>query len=148
MLRESKRRCRATRAASAEAGLVVALVFALLAAPAVNALRSECDLCPPDCPMHHGATQNGPAAHLGCHHSATHSPHPSEPSDKPVLGCASCGNHSLLPGSVLPPMLLPDGCAIFRYETVGTACIPDGALNSRGVDPPDTPPPISTTCVA
>lgn len=134
----------ASRAQRRDAVLVIALVLALLGAPAVSALRSECDLCPPDCPMHQH--HNGaPGSHLGCHAGgalAARLGQHGAPTHGPLLACATCGNHTLLPGTVLPPMILPSTLPPSTYVAAGVARFAEAALNSRVVDPPDTPPPI------
>ncbi len=117
------------------------LVLALLFAPDLSALRSECDLCPPDCPMHHqGGSQNGP--HLGCHHGASHGQR-HMPDGRPALACANCGNHGLLADGALPPMLLAPRCAVARYDAVPAGRMPDAIWSGRGFDRPETPPPIA-----
>jgi hypothetical protein len=140
----SARSLGASRPRRHDAGLVIVLAIALLGAPAVSALRNECNLCPPDCPMHQH--HNGvPGSHLGCHGGGALTARLGQlgaPTHGPLLACATCGNHGLLPGTVLPPMIMPAAQALSAYAAAGAVRFGDGGLNSRAVNPPDTPPPI------
>lgn len=64
------------------------------------------------------------------------------PTHGPSLACATCGNHGLIPGTVLPPMIMPAAQPPSAYAAAGAARFDDAGLNSRVVDPPDTPPPV------
>ena len=134
----------ALRAPRRDAGLVIVMVLALVGAPAVGALRNECDLCPPDCPMHQ-QHDGGHASHLGCHGGGAlttrFSAHGAA-AQGPSVSCATCGNHGIMSGTVLPPMLLPNVQPLSTHATVRAARFAAEALSSRVVDPPDTPPPI------
>jgi hypothetical protein len=134
----------ALRAPRRDAGLIIVMVLALVGAPAVGALRNECDLCPPDCPMHQ-QHDGGHASHLGCHGGgalrARFSARDAS-TQGPSVSCATCGNHGIMPATVLPPMILPSAQAPSTYAPPRTVQLADAALSSRVVDPPDTPPPI------
>jgi hypothetical protein len=143
--RSCLQRLRAQQRAVAPVRLVLSLIVALVAAPAWTAVGNDCGSCSPTCPMHqhHADGQGSPAAHLGCHHSANAAP--SQPgggrADGPTVACATCGHHALLPGTVLPPVIL----ATVRAQTVALlvealpprATVPPGRL----ADPPDPRPP-------
>ena len=73
------------------------------------------------------------AARLGQHGAPAHGP---------LLACATGGNHTLLPSIVLPPIILPSTMPPAAHAAAGMARFADAGLNSRVVDPPDTPPPI------
>src|SRR5438045_1909370 len=76
--------------------VVLTGVLSLIAAPGWSALRNECDLCPPTCPMHHhaNATEDD-APHLRCH-GAPHGAH-SAPANRlvPRVDRPPCGNHGV-----------------------------------------------------
>jgi len=127
--------------------LAVTLALALLTAPMRVAFQPGCDLCPPDCPMHHAPAgqpkchgDHGPAA-LHCHNalgmreraSGDHSPHLTRP---------PCGNHGAVPGLTLAPMILPNAVCALIAPRVGARPLAQAGLARRGADPPDTPPPI------
>jgi hypothetical protein len=139
-----ERRLRMSRAAVA-----VTLVFALLLAPMRVAFQPGCDLCPPDCPMHHAPAgqpkchgEHGAAA-LHCHNalgmhqraSGDRSPHLTRP---------PCGNHGAVEGLTLTPMILPGAVAWRVAPRVGSSHLAPAQLAVRAADPPDTPPPIHT----
>ena len=129
------------------ARLVIILVIALVAAPAWSALRNECGLCPPTCPMHqpHAGTQETHASHLGCHGStasAGHHDRRAAHDHLPSVACATCGHHSQPPGTVLPPMILPTAHAQSVLLVVERAPRVSIAPHHRLTEPPDTPPPI------
>jgi hypothetical protein len=134
-----------SRAQQRALGVVCLLVFALIGAPASNALRHECDLCPRTCPMHLARDHHGGAGHMGCHGVAA-APGHDHGSTAPPHGVsvtrASCGNHAILPATVLPPMILPTVQLVAVATTVNKAPQLITAHCGRSADPPDTPPPI------
>jgi hypothetical protein len=127
-------------------GDAVVLALVLLGAPVVSALHNECDLCSPNCPMHHHqGTPNGSASHLGCHHAAASAArfgHSTPQANGPTVACATCGNHGLLSATGLPPMILPVASTLPTFDAPRPARVLLAGLNGRGSDPPDTPPPI------
>lgn len=135
------------RRASRQAGALLA-VLALLLAPLRVALGADCDLCPPDCPMHatHGertaaAAEKASASVMKCHRAAAPAAASDDSGDAPRLGRPACDSHGALPGLVLAPMLLPaalPGPRLPGSLHPGTA-EPLGA--GRAAEPPDTPPP-------
>jgi hypothetical protein len=127
--------------------VVLGVVFALIGAPASSALRNECDLCPRTCPMHQQRARaaHGAAPHLGCHGApagtsrhAHHNAHGSGPS----VSRAACGNHGIVPATVLPPMILPAALGHAVVAAARSAPLPSPGRPGRQADPPDTPPPI------
>ena len=133
------------RWSSGRGGLVVALVLALIGAPAWSALRNECDLCPRTCPMHRDSDPaHASNQHLGCHSApagAQHR-HALPHGGKPAVSRAACGNHGVLPATVLPPVILP---AVHGLPTLVAQQSPSRLESTRPdrlADPPDTPPPI------
>lgn len=144
LLQHLQRRLRAERRYG---GLLITLALALLGAPAWSALRNECDLCPPTCPMHrnHGAAPQAHAGHLNCHATPTGGApvHPSTAHELgPSVRCATCGNHGIVPAAELPPMLLPATPAIPVVMAASLRPPLNTAPRERVADPPDTPPPI------
>src|SRR5262245_48431886 len=134
-----------TRVRRAALRVVCLLIFALIGAPASSALRHECDLCPRTCPMHLARAQQGGSAHLGCHGTPTDPAHHHQSASHeraPSVARPTCGNHAVLPGTVLPPMLLPAVHVV--TIAIGARRVPRrvAADYERSADPPDTPPPI------
>jgi hypothetical protein len=128
--------------------VVIALVVALVGAPAWGAARNECDLCPSTCPMHQHRSGDTPApsGHLGCHgHAPGGSTHRASTAGErgPSVSCATCGHHGVFPATVLPPVILPTALALAFSKAVHAAPLPPIPQHDRLADPPDTPPPIS-----
>jgi len=130
------------------AALTVTLVLALLGGPAISALRNECDLCPPTCPMHqhHEAADTTSGPRLGCHAGAAGTAHRQPPTHErgAAVGRATCGNHGVVSATALPPMILPATGPQLTTPVAGAARLRDTAQLDRQADPPDTPPPIRT----
>ena len=130
-------------------GLVLTVVLALVGAPAVSAVRNQCNVCPRTCPMHHddASPQPGKAQHLKCHAapaaSAQHEHPPVKHARGSALGRATCGNHGIMPATVLPPMILPAAQPRVIVAMAGAAPLSDPTRCGRLADPPDTPPPIT-----
>ena len=82
--------------------------------------------------------------HLGCHSGpagAQHH-HTIPHGGRPAVTRAACGNHGVLPATVLPPVILP---AVQGLPTLVAQHSPsrlDPTRPDRLADPPDTPPPI------
>ena len=55
---------------------------------------------------------------------------------------AACGNHGLMPATVLPPMLLPAAQPRLIVPVGDSAPSAVATLSGRLAEPPDTPPPI------
>jgi hypothetical protein len=146
----SGQRVGSTRAAQLRSiGLAVTLIAALIGGPASSALRNQCDLCPRQCPMHrdrdHGDAATGrplnchmAPAGAGHHRHAEHQQAPRGPS----VTRATCGNHGVVPATVLPPMILPAALQHLVVPAVQRAQFCDDARRGRAAEPPDTPPPI------
>ena len=126
-------------------GVVCIVVFALIGAPASSALRNECDLCPRTCPMHLARDAGGAPAHLGCHGNSAvpHAGHGTPHRHGRSVTRPTCGNHALLPATVLPPVILPSAELAAVADDVCSAPSMVTARHGRLVDPPDTPPPIT-----
>ena len=130
----------------AQCGLIIALVLALVGAPAWSALRNECDLCPRTCPMHRDSDrQHAPNSHLGCHAvpAGTQQHHAVPHGGRPALARAACGNHGVLPATVLPPVILPAMQGLPTLVAQHSPSRLDPSRPDRLADPPDTPPPIA-----
>jgi hypothetical protein len=129
-------------------GWIVVPILALIGAPAWSALRNECDLCPRTCPMHqHGEPAASAGHHLGCHAASAHDRHAHQnaaPYRGPAVTRASCGNHGILPATVLPTVLLPAPHGLPRLLARATSVRIDPRRPDRLLEPPDTPPPISS----
>jgi hypothetical protein len=128
------------------AALAVLLALALLTAPMRVALRDECDLCPPDCPMHrveHGrGDEHGGAAKMKCHNAPAAKTADASHGKLPRLSRPPCGTHGATQGLALAPVILPDAVA-WQVVPDTQRSVPQHARpHSRGVEPPDTPPPI------
>jgi hypothetical protein len=128
-------------------GVAIALVLALIGAPAWNATRNECDQCPSTCPMHqHRDAGAQPAAtHLGCHRNTVGaSAHSASATTQrsPSVSCATCGHHGLFPATALPPVILPAPLSPLRIAVLRAIPQPPPQRPGRLSDPPDTPPPI------
>lgn len=54
----------------------------------------------------------------------------------------TCGNHGVVPATVLPPMLLPAAHARPVVVAARSGPPPNTAPRDQLADPPDTPPPI------
>jgi hypothetical protein len=123
------------------------LVFGLIAAPAWSALRNDCNLCPPTCPMHHPGKKAAAASpHLHCHGVAksVHDHADEQASQVPKVVRPPCGNHGVSPANVLPPVILT-ARPLQRVTPIDQSVPPLGACwSNRVADPPDTPPPIPT----
>jgi len=122
------------------------LVLALIGAPAWAALRNECDLCPRTCPMHRQS--DGPHSahqHLGCHaaSSADHQHRAGSRDGRPAVTRATCGNHGVLPATVLPPVILQAVQGLPSLVAQHSPSRLDSTPPDRLADPPDTPPPIA-----
>jgi len=126
--------------------LVFVLAFGLIAAPAWSALRNECDLCPPTCPMHHrGDAAAGANPHLHCHGAQSAAPHhaAAHASPLPKVDRPPCGNHGVTPAAILPPVILTS-VALQRFVLLDDSAPPiEARACPRLADPPDTPPPIA-----
>lgn len=125
--------------------LVLLLQLGLITAPAWSALRNECDLCPPTCPMHHPAAKAAKPAnpHMHCHGTAKAAhPHGSELGPAPAkMARPPCGNHGVTTATVLPPVILT-AAPVQHVVTLGAAAPPIQPQRcGRLADPPDTPPP-------
>ncbi len=126
--------------------LVLVVVFGLIAAPAWSALRNECDLCPPTCPMHHAGNTSAPASpHLHCHgaqNSTSH--HAAERAPTvPKVARPPCGNHGVTSATILPPVILAT-VPIQRVTLLDHSAPPIRTHScTRLTEPPDTPPPIA-----
>lgn len=131
-------------------GLVFTLIFALIGAPATSALRHQCDLCPRQCPMHqdrdHGSAKGRP---LDCHLGPAGTSHDHQRAQQkqarskgPSVARATCGNHGVVPATVLPPMILPAVLQQLVIPAVQRAPFWHVARQGRAAEPPDTPPPI------
>jgi len=133
------------------AALAVLLALTLIAAPTHGALRATCDLCPPDCPMHQ---VNERGKRLKCHggdvapkpkcHGGTGVGHDDAQAERgtPRLSKPPCGNHGVLPGLALAPMILPSATSALAVPLLQAPPRSALAAPRRGADPPDTPPPI------
>jgi hypothetical protein len=129
-------------------GLVLTVALALVSAPAVSAVRNQCNVCPRTCPMHHEDASPHPvkAPRLKCHAAPAASAHEHPPvkhARGPALGRATCGNHGIMSATVLPPMILPAAQPRVMVAVVDAAPPPDPTGRGRLADPPDTPPPIA-----
>jgi hypothetical protein len=129
-------------------GLLLTVALALVSAPAVSAVRNQCNVCPRTCPMHHADTSPHPAkaSRLKCHAPPAASAHEHPPvkhARGPALGRATCGNHGIMPATVLPPMILPAVQPRVIVAVAETASPSDPTRCGRQADPPDTPPPIA-----
>jgi hypothetical protein len=134
-------------------GLALTVVLALIGAPAVSAVRNECNLCPRTCPMHrHAGEPKESTPRLKCHgasggghHGAEQEPHAEGTTQHhgPTLARAACGNHSIMPATALPPMILPAALARTFVPVIEPASLRDPTWRGRLADPPDTPPPIA-----
>ena len=126
--------------------LVLMLVVGLIAAPAWSALRNDCSLCPPTCPMHHPRKKPAAASpHLNCHGvaKAAHHHADEQKSQVPKVGRPPCGNHGVS-ANILPPVILT-ARPLARVTPIDQSVPPLGACwSNRLADPPDTPPPITT----
>lgn len=144
----ARRRSARSIARQRSLGLVLTVVLALVGAPAVSAVRNECNVCPRTCPMHHEDASPQPAKgpHLRCHAAPAASAHEQPPvkhAGGPALGRATCGNHGIMPATVLPPMILPAAQARVFVAVVEAAPPSNPTRGGRLADPPDTPPPIA-----
>ncbi|MDX2170156.1 MAG: hypothetical protein SF182_24000 [Deltaproteobacteria bacterium] len=125
--------------------LAVLLALALFTAPMRVALRSECDLCPPDCPMHraeHGHGEAPAGASMKCHNAPAAKVADATHGKLPRLSRPPCGTHGAMQGLALAPVILPDAVAWRVMPDVRRTLAPAAQPHARGVDPPDTPPPI------
>ncbi len=68
--------------------------------------------------------------------------HGAAPERGPFVSRASCGNHGVVPATVLPPMLLPAALPQMAVAAVRSDPLVSTARHDRLTDPPDTPPPI------
>jgi hypothetical protein len=59
-----------------------------------------------------------------------------------MVACATCGHHALLPGTMLPPMILPTAHPQAVVLVVEAAPPQVDAQYDRLADTPETPPPI------
>ena len=125
---------------------VVAL--ALVSAPLPQALRGECDLCPPTCPMHRHH-ESGEPAHQGahaampkCHGAPAAAAHHGDSSKGPRVTRPPCGNHAVISGRAVPPMILPDALPQQVVTLAERNPSVDLSPHARLADPPDTRPPI------
>lgn len=145
----ARRRSARSIARQRSLGLVLTVVLALVGAPAVSAVRNQCNVCPRTCPMHHvdASPQPAKAAHLKCHAPAAASEHqqhiPVKHARGPALGRATCGNHGIMPATVLPPMILPAAQPRLIVAMADAPPLSNPAHCGRLADPPDTPPPIT-----
>jgi hypothetical protein len=123
--------------------LTLVVLLATVAAPAWSAMRNECDLCPPSCPMHHHGSSPAGANHLHCHGAGTGAAQAQRiPSGHSLMSRTTCGNHALVSATVLPPAILTAAPA---YDAVLVESEPSTTaqlVTARGIEPPDTPPPI------
>jgi len=124
------------------AGLAPLLALALLTTPLPRALRTTCDLCPPQCPMHRaqGAHGDGSARHMHCH-GAPPSAYGGRGTHR--VSRPPCSQHGVVAGFVQAPMLLP---AAFAWQVRPRRRLQPnlGPLTpERPADAPDTPPPIA-----
>jgi hypothetical protein len=128
------------------AALALLLALALFTAPMRGAIQRACDLCPPDCPMHrsaHGHSGHGDqgAAKMKCHNAPA-----AKVADRagklPRLGRPPCGSHGEVQGLALAPMILPAATAWHMVPDSRPTAPRAASLYERGIDPPDTPPPI------
>jgi hypothetical protein len=127
---------------------VLTLISALIGAPAISAVRNECNLCPTSCPMHqHPDDGHAKAAPpMKCHGAKSHGDEdrhtaPGQPRGLSIAR-AACGNHGLMPATALPPMLLPAVQPRLIVPVADTAPAAIATLSGRLAEPPDTPPPI------
>jgi len=72
-----------------------------------------------------------------------HDTKPAKREPGPVVGRAACGNHAVMPGTLLPPVILPTAHRLPSLVAVRRALRLDTVLHGRLADPPDTPPPIA-----
>ena len=142
-----RRRARAI-ARQRSTGLVLTVVLALVGAPAVSAVRNQCNLCPDTCPMHRevSSPQPGKSPHLKCHAAPAPSAHEAPPNRQvrgPALSRPTCGNHGIMAVTVQPPMILPAAQPRVVVAVADSAPLSDPTSCGRSADPPDTPPPIA-----
>jgi hypothetical protein len=134
-----------TRAMRRWAAMACVLALALVSAPLPRALRSACEICPADCPMHrhHGARADSTAEveRPKCHGAPASSRASAAPSGL-KLTRPPCGSHALFSGMAMPPIILPP--APPEQIVFGDNAIEIVHLTARGrvADSPETPPPI------
>lgn len=124
------------------AGIGALLSLLTVAAPGVRASRSACAFCPPECPMHApqasaGATRGTP---MKCHGTARDRAAPVGPAT--VVSRPPCGAHGAIAGFATAPAVLPDRPCGWVLPCRATRPDPREHYAGRGVEPPDTPPPI------
>ena len=124
---------------AASAGAILAVV--LICAPLPRALRAECDLCPPTCPMHHHHTHAAdPGMSPRCHGAPN--ARSADTGRDPRVTRPPCGNHAAVAGLVVPPMILPSALPAPVVDGAARGPLADLAAHARLSEPPDTPPPI------
>jgi hypothetical protein len=125
------------------------LAFSLIVAPWPRALRVECEICPPKCPMHEGrgAPEDGHpdapmAAPMKCHGAPAAAASHGDTGKGPKLSRPSCGSHSGVAAPGVPPMILPPALPVDTIAAAGLRPSRSSALHQRATTPPETPPPI------
>lgn len=124
------------------AGIGALLSLLMAAAPGIRASRSACTLCPPECPMHAPQASAGAArgVPMKCHGTARDRAAPAGP--KTMVSRPPCGAHGAVAGVATAPAVLPGrpcGWVFPRRATRPEICV---HYAGRGLEPPDTPPPI------
>lgn len=124
--------------------VALALVAALIGAPASRVARNQCDLCPPTCPMHHPehVQPSKPSCH-GVEVAAAHHGAERAHTGAPALSRPPCRDAGGTVGSAPSPMMLTTVPHAWHPSEPDGLRGTDAAAPDRAADPPESPPPIA-----